>query len=460
MAKETKIGLAVIGLLLLVFSGLLVRRLQTPGKTGPSPESALTQGAHGASPALADQRASVVVAQKNAPDHAPVSLSQNAWSQDEHSAAEASGDAAINRGFMPPAEPAETKSRDRYDTAPAEEPTTAPLEPDTIAPGPNAESADPQPSVAEEAASPPVSFDAGDAPAPVADSDEQTTTVAPLALPVADTAPPAGNPLRRTSAAEPVDASAVAPTDSEESAVETADETAAEAGGLPTEPPAEEFDDRASTPTRDPRVSPAADERVAVEEAPQPADPPGRNEWREGGAPAEPLPPAEPITPPADGKYVVQPNDNLWIISEKVYGTGGYFKALHEFNRARLPRANSLVVGSVLMVPPVTTLEQNFPSLCPKQRKSAVVRARTLPASTRGRRAGDDVYVVAQGDTLFDIARYELGKASRWAEIYELNRDVLGEDFDYLRPGLELTLPSKGRATDSFTRQDDSRLQR
>jgi nucleoid-associated protein YgaU len=70
------------------------------------------------------------------------------------------------------------------------------------------------------------------------------------------------------------------------------------------------------------------------------------------------------------------------------------------------------------------------------------------------------VYVVAQGDTLFDIARYELGKASRWAEIYELNRDVLGEDFDYLKPGLELTMPSKGQPTDSFTRQHDSRLKR
>ena len=170
MAKETKIGLAVIGLLLLVFSGLLVRRLQTPGKTGPSPESALTQGAHGASPTLVDQRASVIVAQKNAPDHAPVSLSRSAWSQDDHSAAEASGDAAINRGFMPPAETTDAQPDDRYGTAPAEEPTTAPLEPDTIAPGPNAESADAQPSAAEDAASRPVSSDAGDAPAPAADA--------------------------------------------------------------------------------------------------------------------------------------------------------------------------------------------------------------------------------------------------------------------------------------------------
>ena len=48
---------------------------------------------------------------------------------------------------------------------------------------------------------------------------------------------------------------------------------------------------------------------------------------------------------------------------------------------------------------------------------------------------------MAEGDTLFNIARYELGKASRWAEIYDLNRDVLGKDFNYLTPGIQLVLP-------------------
>ena len=43
--------------------------------------------------------------------------------------------------------------------------------------------------------------------------------------------------------------------------------------------------------------------------------------------------------------------------------------------------------------------------------------------------------------TLFDIARYELGKATRWAEIYQLNRDQIGADFNHLRPGTQLVLP-------------------
>jgi nucleoid-associated protein YgaU len=51
------------------------------------------------------------------------------------------------------------------------------------------------------------------------------------------------------------------------------------------------------------------------------------------------------------------------------------------------------------------------------------------------------VYVVEEGDTLFDIARYELGKASRWAEIYDLNRGQLGTDYNYIAPGTKLMLP-------------------
>ncbi len=57
----------------------------------------------------------------------------------------------------------------------------------------------------------------------------------------------------------------------------------------------------------------------------------------------------------------------------------------------------------------------------------------------------DRTYTVAEGETLFDIARYELGKASRWVEIYELNREVLGNDIDYIQPGTRLMLPGGDR---------------
>ena len=160
-----------------------------------------------------------------------------------------------------------------------------------------------------------------------------------------------------------------------------------------------------------------------------------------------------------NGKYTVAPNDSYWIIAEKVYGNGAYFKALLEHNRARHPRSDKLQVGDVLDAPSAALLADRYPDLCPRPRKVPWPAKRLQPASTR-RHAGERVYVVGEGDTLFDIARHELGKASRWTEIYDLNHDVLGEDFDYLRPGTELALPRDHRETDTVTRKDDPVYQR
>ncbi len=61
-----------------------------------------------------------------------------------------------------------------------------------------------------------------------------------------------------------------------------------------------------------------------------------------------------------------------------------------------------------------------------------------------------------EGDTLSSIARNELGKVSRWAEIYQLNREALGRDYDYLTPGMRLLLPPReSQAGDRTTRRTD-----
>ena len=51
-------------------------------------------------------------------------------------------------------------------------------------------------------------------------------------------------------------------------------------------------------------------------------------------------------------------------------------------------------------------------------------------------------YTVDRGDNLSAIAQQELGDANRWREIYELNRDVIGNNPDLIQPGMELKLPS------------------
>jgi nucleoid-associated protein YgaU len=173
-----------------------------------------------------------------------------------------------------------------------------------------------------------------------------------------------------------------------------------------------------------------------------------------------PLPGNATVAPPTaiprrDGdQYVVQPNDSYWTISERLYGTGAFFKALYEHNRKRMKNPDELKVGQVLLVPDESTLRRNYPDLCPKPRRpTATTQQRVISASARIGGNGR-VYTVADGDTLFEIARHELGKPARWAEIYQLNRDLLGDDFDYLRPGTELILPMDAASGSSQVRSN------
>ena len=229
-----------------------------------------------------------------------------------------------------------------------------------------------------------------------------------------------------------------------------------------SDPPVVVADDAASTPHRFGPPPSASSEPPAAPGYPasQAAGP---------GSPPASLPPVGDAgivgqvvvdgPPNKPGQYVVQPNDNFWTISEKVYGTGGYFKAIYEFNRRQHPRPERLQVGETLEVPEQSVLQKNYPDLCPKpSHTAAAAPGRVVPASAR-MRPGTRVYVVEEGDTLFEIARRELGKPSRWGEIYQLNREALGSDFDYLRPGSELLLPGDARP-DAMARQPANTLSR
>ena len=61
-------------------------------------------------------------------------------------------------------------------------------------------------------------------------------------------------------------------------------------------------------------------------------------------------------------------------------------------------------------------------------------------ADTESANAGGS-YTVQSGDTLSAIAERQYGKASRWHEIFEANRDQI-DDPDLIRPGQVLRLPA------------------
>lgn len=53
---------------------------------------------------------------------------------------------------------------------------------------------------------------------------------------------------------------------------------------------------------------------------------------------------------------------------------------------------------------------------------------------------------VKKGDSLSRIAKKLLGDASRWKEIYALNKDVIGKNPDLIKPGMKLKLPGDAQA--------------
>lgn len=51
------------------------------------------------------------------------------------------------------------------------------------------------------------------------------------------------------------------------------------------------------------------------------------------------------------------------------------------------------------------------------------------------------VYVVIKNDSLWKIAQKELNNGSRWREIYDKNKKVIGKNSNLIKPGQKLILP-------------------
>jgi len=70
----------------------------------------------------------------------------------------------------------------------------------------------------------------------------------------------------------------------------------------------------------------------------------------------------------------------------------------------------------------------------------------TATTDARGLRVDEresaTTYTVLDGDSLWDIAARLLGDASRWEDIYEMNKDLIGANPSLIIPGMVLTLPA------------------
>ncbi|MFW5845933.1 MAG: LysM peptidoglycan-binding domain-containing protein [Planctomycetota bacterium] len=138
-------------------------------------------------------------------------------------------------------------------------------------------------------------------------------------------------------------------------------------------------------------------------------------------------PASEPASADAGSTYTVASGDSLGAISMKVYGTSRRWREIQKANDIDDPTA--LVVGQKLVIPG----GRSTPAQADRQEP-------TQAASGDGRS-----YTVRKGDSFYIIAQRELGDATRWREIQDLN-DM--DPYD-LMAGQTIRLPERGsRALD------------
>lgn len=85
---------------------------------------------------------------------------------------------------------------------------------------------------------------------------------------------------------------------------------------------------------------------------------------------------------------------------------------------------------------------QSLPAPAPQGPGPAeVVPSGPQVATVPGQPSAQGEVVVAAGDFLWKLAEQHLGDAARWPELYQLNRDAIGDNPNLLQPGQRLRLP-------------------
>jgi len=154
--------------------------------------------------------------------------------------------------------------------------------------------------------------------------------------------------------------------------------------------------------------------------------------------------PATVATKPAVSwptRHKISAGDTLSDISLRYYSTSAQVEHILRAN-PNIKNPKTLKIGDILIIPAPAPVVQV--KTADKTRSNP---ARPLVGEQRVGDSGHSAtptgrrYRVRRGDTLYRIARKMLGNPSRWKEIYDRNRAVIGKDPLRLKPGMLLMLP-------------------
>jgi nucleoid-associated protein YgaU len=198
-----------------------------------------------------------------------------------------------------------------------------------------------------------------------------------------------------------------------------------------TAEPPERVADASQTSSKEPSSSSGVPQRLtASEEASR----------RPAKADREP-PTADRLKQAVNDRHRVQPGDTLAGLALTYYGSEQHASFLAQAN-PQIKDARRLAVGQMIEIPPhpspaplvgTRRVAEKGPARPTTERDDAPAEK---PAGKSAR-----TYEVKPGDTLYGLAEVHLGAGPRWREIFELNKAVIGNDPDDLRPGQRLIFP-------------------
>ncbi len=126
--------------------------------------------------------------------------------------------------------------------------------------------------------------------------------------------------------------------------------------------------------------------------------------------------------------HIVRPGDTLYDIAKKYYGKGELWTVIARANPLINP--DKLIVGQKITIPLKEQAERTYEE--PEIELPSDVDKSQLR-----------VYRVRSGESFYTIARDELGDASRWHEIFRINKSAVGGDPRKLKAGQKIWLPKK-----------------
>jgi nucleoid-associated protein YgaU len=203
-------------------------------------------------------------------------------------------------------------------------------------------------------------------------------------------------------------------------------------------PPFGDFSPAAAEPLTRSSSSPAADQLVkpVAFDASSPT-----------ASPAAPIGTAEPTAPlslpsfdqpsptaAAPAEYptrLTREGDTWWSLAQELYDDGQLFRELYAHNQDRVQSYDRIPTGTEIVCPPADVLRVPAEQTAELNNKS---------------NSKDRIYLTRVGDTLFNIAREQLGQASRFGELLQQNKDRLPARTGHLSAlpeGLELKLPRR-----------------